>query len=195
MKKIIFLIIIFFTFCSFLFSQTRLDSLQTQLEKATGLEKVDILNELAQDYLNASPQKAIEYSNQALKLSQEINHIEGEAQALKNIGVGHYYLSNFDKSLEFYFKSLKIMEDIDDKVGISDLLNNIGVVYWRLTNFEKALELYKSIFEEGDICPVCGSDDITEKFGGRIYIIDPEKSEIGKLIKAKVKGVYAVRVK
>ena len=142
MKKIIFLIIIFFTFCSFLFSQTRLDSLQTQLEKATGLEKVDILYELAQDYLNASPQKAIEYSNQALKLSQEINHIEGEAQALKNIGVGHYYLSNFDKSLEFYFKSLKIMEDIDDKVGISDLLNNIGVVYWRLTNFEKALEIY-----------------------------------------------------
>ena len=142
MKKNFFLIFIFLIFYNLLFSQTRLDSLQTQLEKATSIEKVDILNKISQAYLTESPQKAVEYSNQALKLSEEMKYIKGEALSLKIIGAGNYYLSNFDKSLEYYFKSLKIMEDIDDKVGISSLLNNIGIIYWRLNNFDKALEIY-----------------------------------------------------
>ncbi|MCD6227691.1 DNA-directed RNA polymerase, subunit E'' [Candidatus Micrarchaeota archaeon] len=61
--------------------------------------------------------------------------------------------------------------------------------------FMKACRKCNYIFEEGDVCPVCGSDDITEKFGGRIYLLDPDNSEIAKLINAKVKGTYAVRVK
>ena len=125
-----------------LFAQTKIDSLESQLTTVENIEKVNILNKLATAYLNKSPQKAIEYSNQSLKLSKEINYIEGEAHALKTIGVGNYYLSNFDKSLEYYFKSLKIMEDIDDKEGISTLFNNIGVIYWRLGNFDQALEIY-----------------------------------------------------
>jgi len=59
----------------------------------------------------------------------------------------------------------------------------------------KACKYCNYLFAEGDVCPVCGSQDITEKYGGRIYVIDPEKSEIAKLLNAKTKGIYAVRVK
>jgi len=136
------LIILFIIFSINLFSETIIDSLESQLKITDNKEKVDILNELAQAYLTKSPQKAIEYGKQALKLSKKIDYKEGEAQALKIIGAGNYYLSNFDISLEFYFKSLTVMEDLEDKIGISILLNNIGVIYWRLRNFDKALEIY-----------------------------------------------------
>ena len=145
MKKFIFFYLLIISIN--LFSQTETDSLEFKLMTVIDKEKVDILNELAQDYLTESPQISIDYGKQALKLSQEINYIEGEAQALKAIGAGNYYLSNFDESLEYYLKSLKIMEDIDDKIGISTLLNNIGVIYWRLSNFDKALEIYSASLE------------------------------------------------
>ena len=145
MKKIIFFYLLIISIN--LFSQTETDSLEFKLMTVIDKEKVDILNELAQAYLTESPQISIDYGKQALRLSQGINYIEGEAQALKTIGAGNYYLSNFDKSLEYYFKSLKIMEGIDDKIGISTLLNNIGVIYWRLSNFDKALEIYSASLE------------------------------------------------
>ncbi|MCK4653174.1 MAG: tetratricopeptide repeat-containing sensor histidine kinase [Candidatus Cloacimonetes bacterium] len=147
MKKLFFILFLVLIFDIYLFSQTQIDSLEAQLSDVKKYKKVEVLNELAQAYLNESPQKAIEYSNKALDLSQELDYIEGEAQALKIIGSGNYYLSNFDKSLEYYLNSLKIIEGIGDKEGISILLNNIGIIYWKLNNFDKALEIYTESLE------------------------------------------------
>jgi DNA-directed RNA polymerase subunit E" len=44
------------------------------------------------------------------------------------------------------------------------------------------------------ICPKCGGE-LSEKFSGMVIILDPERSEIGKLIGVNVIGSYAVRVK
>ncbi len=100
MKKYLIILFIFFIYSNLLFSQTKIDSLESQLEKATGIEKVDILNELGKAYWNESPQKAVEYGNQALELSQKLDYIKGEAQALKNIGIGYYYFIKMEKLLE-----------------------------------------------------------------------------------------------
>ena len=140
MKRIAFFFLLMFSIN--LFSQTKIDSLENQLKIVNKNEKIDILNELSQLYYETSPQKTIEYSNQALELSQQYNYKDGEVQALKNIGVGNYYLSNYDIALEYYFKSLEILKEIEDKEGASIILNNIGVIYWKLFNFEKALEIY-----------------------------------------------------
>ena len=140
MKRIAFFFLLMFSIN--LFSQTKIDSLENQLKIVNKNEKIDILNELSQLYYETSPQKTIEYSNQALELSQQYNYKDGEVQALKNIGVGNYYLSNYDIALEYYFKSLEILKEIEDKEGASIILNNIGVIYWKLFDFEKALEIY-----------------------------------------------------
>ena len=131
-----------------LFSQTKIDSLETQLKKVTENEKILILNELAKAYSENSPQKTIDYGKEALELSKQFNYKEGEAQALKNIGAGNYYLSNYDIALEYYFSSLKILKEIEDEEGASSILNNIGVIYWKLNNFEKALEIYNESLKE-----------------------------------------------
>ncbi len=51
------------------------------------------------------------------------------------------------------------------------------------------------LFEEGDKCPACGSENISEKFTGLIIILDPERSEVAKKIGAKTPGRYAVKVR
>lgn len=59
----------------------------------------------------------------------------------------------------------------------------------------KACRKCHLIVEHGSECPNCKSTDLTDKFSGQINIFNPEKSEIGKKIGAKVPGKYAVRVR
>ncbi|MBI2671231.1 DNA-directed RNA polymerase subunit E'' [Candidatus Woesearchaeota archaeon] len=51
------------------------------------------------------------------------------------------------------------------------------------------------IFVTGNECPICKGNDFSESWKGRIYIINPEKSEIAKKTDIKVKGEYAIKIK
>lgn len=44
------------------------------------------------------------------------------------------------------------------------------------------------------VCPKCGGE-LSEKYSGIIIVLDPERSEIGKLIGLNAIGAYAIRVK
>jgi DNA-directed RNA polymerase subunit E" len=46
----------------------------------------------------------------------------------------------------------------------------------------------------GKVCPVCNSTDLTSKWSGLIIILDPEKSQIAKILNLKASGRYAVEV-
>ncbi|MCK4527984.1 GGDEF domain-containing protein [candidate division WOR-3 bacterium] len=138
-KYLHFIILIIMIFGLRLFAG-KIDELEKKLPTVSGEEKVQILNALSRANLERSFEKALECAREALKLAQEIHDKEGKALALKNIGVGYYYLCDFDKALEFYIKSLRVYEEIEDKVGIARSSNNIGLIYWRLKNYDKALE-------------------------------------------------------
>ncbi len=47
---------------------------------------------------------------------------------------------------------------------------------------------------EGEKCPACDGEG-TRTFEGAVYIVDAERSEIGKRIGAKVPGKYALKLK
>jgi DNA-directed RNA polymerase subunit E" len=51
------------------------------------------------------------------------------------------------------------------------------------------------LFVEGDVCPICKTSQFSNNWQGRIYILDAERSEIGKKIGIKVKGEYAIKVR
>lgn len=46
----------------------------------------------------------------------------------------------------------------------------------------------------GKVCPVCNSTDLTPKWSGLIIVLDPERSQIAKILNLKVSGRYAVEV-
>ena len=93
-----------------LFSQASIDSLETLLKIVSNREKVEILNELAKEYKSSLPEKTLEYSKQALELSQKIDYTKGEADALANIATAHYIYSDYHKSIEIFLEALQIYE-------------------------------------------------------------------------------------
>lgn len=59
----------------------------------------------------------------------------------------------------------------------------------------KACKICNRIFETGDKCPNCESKEFTETHKGRVYVLDPEKSEIAKKINIKEKGNFAIKTR
>ena len=48
---------------------------------------------------------------------------------------------------------------------------------------------------DGNVCPECKSTDLSDDFSGVVIILNPESSEIAKLMDIKKKGRYAVRIR
>ena len=51
------------------------------------------------------------------------------------------------------------------------------------------------LFVDGDTCPICKTSQFSNNWQGRLFILDPAKSEIGKKIGITVKGEYAIKVR
>ncbi|MBT4376947.1 hypothetical protein HOD29_06240 [archaeon] len=60
---------------------------------------------------------------------------------------------------------------------------------------EKACKICKTIYEGEDRCPKCGSKESTDSFKGRIFVNDPDKSEIAQKLEIKGKGNFAVKTR
>jgi DNA-directed RNA polymerase subunit E" len=52
----------------------------------------------------------------------------------------------------------------------------------------------KYIIAQGNVCPLCGSTNLTTKWSGHVTILDVEKSEIAKKLGIKVNGTYALNI-
>lgn len=59
---------------------------------------------------------------------------------------------------------------------------------------EKACKNCKTIYE-GAKCPSCKSNEFVDSFKGKIYVFNPEESEVAKNLKLKDKGEFAVRLR
>jgi DNA-directed RNA polymerase subunit E" len=51
------------------------------------------------------------------------------------------------------------------------------------------------IFVEKEICPICGGNQFTNTWKGRITILNAEKSEIAKKLEMKKDGEYAIKIR
>jgi DNA-directed RNA polymerase subunit E" len=51
------------------------------------------------------------------------------------------------------------------------------------------------LFVEGSECPICKGNQFISNWKGRIAVVDPNKSEIGKKIGISAKGEYAIKAK
>lgn len=59
---------------------------------------------------------------------------------------------------------------------------------------QKACKVCKKIYEE-EKCPGCDSKESIEGFKGRVYIFNPEMSEVAKNMNIKSKGNYAIKTR
>ncbi|MDD5340388.1 MAG: DNA-directed RNA polymerase subunit E'' [Candidatus ainarchaeum sp.] len=50
------------------------------------------------------------------------------------------------------------------------------------------------IYTDYKACPKCGGE-LSEKFSGMVIVLDPERSEIAKVVEVNAVGSYAIKVK
>ena len=96
------------------------DSLKERLESAENSEKINIYIELSMRHLSTSLVAALNFAEEALLLSEELNDRKGEADALNRKGNVYFLLAEYEKSLGFYLESLDLREELGDREGIAD---------------------------------------------------------------------------
>lgn len=101
--------------------------------------KIKAFSDLCWYYRTISLDSAFFFGNEALNLSRKIKSINGEAQALNDIGILYYSKSNFLEALRLYHKSLKLRLGTDDSLGVASLYNKIGLVHQNTYRLDSAL--------------------------------------------------------
>jgi len=129
------------------FADNNIDSLKSELIKAQGKEKIEILHKLTREYWSIDPEEAMKYAGIAYESSLASNDSTNMALALKNTGIIYYFTGENKLALNYYEKALKIFTMRSDKKGISSCVNNMGIIYKDLGNYEKALESYQKSTE------------------------------------------------
>jgi signal transduction histidine kinase len=143
--KIVGLIIIFLgANRAVLLAQTNaIDSLRQILPKAESeRKKVDILNELAFEYIFQTYDSAMHYIQIAERIARRANYREGEAQSLNIQGIVYRLQGNYAKALENHLQALKLCEIQKYLQGIANNYSNIGLVYSDKKDYKHALEYF-----------------------------------------------------
>ncbi len=60
--------------------------------------------------------------------------------------------------------------------------------------FKACRKCHALVDKHAEVCPICGSRDLTDDWEGMVIIIDPEKSVIAKELGIDKPGRYAIKV-
>ncbi len=121
--------------------QDELDSLKAILASEPDDETtLSTLVSLSSKLYRADPDEGIRYATQAEELAIQMDDKKTLALALKNIGLGYYFKSNFNEAVIHWNESLDYYKEIEDVTGISNLLSNLGAVYESQADYSTALE-------------------------------------------------------
>ncbi len=104
--------------------------------------KVNTLNKLASSVYRSDPDQAIEIGLEAKSLAERLKYLEGNAYALKFIGLGYYLQSNYVEASINWEQSLEIFKTLDNENGIANLLGNLATIHWTLGEDVLAIEYF-----------------------------------------------------
>ncbi|MEL7004359.1 MAG: tetratricopeptide repeat protein [Bacteroidota bacterium] len=133
------LFILFLLVSTSLFSQSN-DSLLSELDKRTGIERINLLHRLIYaNWLN-QPDDALMYAEEALNLSEETGNDVYISKSLRLLGGVYSYRNDYQSALDYVYQSLDIALKNQDSVNLSASYNNIGHMNINLGNYPDALE-------------------------------------------------------
>ena len=135
-------IILFFFNNSIIYGQSiNPDSLLKEINTSDDTIKIKIYNQIANYYLNVSPEQSLYYSNKILILLKT-EDLKFRSYTLQQIGIAYEQLGKYDSALNYHIQSLKIFEQIKDNKGTAKAYTELALIYKNLNDFDKALKYY-----------------------------------------------------
>lgn len=96
----------------------------------------------SKESIDKNPAQSMEYAQQALSLSEDLNFDKGKSESLRRIGIYYMFHAEYNKGLEVILKALTISEKLDDKLLIAKCLMNLGGIYYDLREYNTALDYF-----------------------------------------------------
>lgn len=158
-------------------AQLDIDSLQKKLEKSRGLERIETLNKLAQEYRTVVPEKTLAFAYEALDLSQSAHYLKGIIDANRFIGAGYHHTGNIKKSMEYLEKSLSQALKENYKEAISFCYRYIGNCYSTLGNIPKSIEYNQKAIKVAEEAGYTEGIDLAMSNIGEFYASMGEKDK------------------
>jgi tetratricopeptide (TPR) repeat protein len=108
------------------------------------------------------PQQALNYYQQALKISQNISDNKAQASNLSDCGTMYMFLEKPEPALNYFLQALQIRKQLGDSYGVWLEQTNIVSAYGKLGQVENALDFYQqAIGVKGSGKPVGYIDNLT----------------------------------
>ncbi|MEQ8385027.1 MAG: tetratricopeptide repeat protein [Coleofasciculus sp. A1-SPW-01] len=105
--------------------------------------QVRIFNQLGRSYQQQRQfDRAIEYYQQSLTLSQKVENRHSEATELLNLGTVYQDLRQFKQAESFYQDCLEIVQEFDDRYSQASTYHNLGMLAKDLREYEQARQYY-----------------------------------------------------
>lgn len=120
-------------------AQSNLDSLEASANRAVGEEKLDILLELSESYININPDKALDFGLQVLVQSHRLGKPLQEVQALFLMGKANFKIANIENALRYYTRALGQFEKFNMRKEQANVLIGLSEVHDYSRNPEMAL--------------------------------------------------------
>lgn len=92
-------------------------------------QRIAILNELASSLRETNPEKALNYSRQALAIATKLQSVSSCAVTNKVMGEIFEFRHNFQPSINYYLISIKHYKSLDDKDELARIYNKLGHIY------------------------------------------------------------------
>lgn len=151
LKKLIVYLFLCFTY-AYSFAQqektssgfrSEVDQLLIALESATDTNRIKILIKLCWSYKNVNANKAREYGEEALKLSQELEFQTGIASAYNHLGIVYKIQGNTEKDLSSLLRNQKLMQGLRQKKQVSSGAEMQELILNEYSkNFRRAIDYY-----------------------------------------------------
>ena len=138
------------------FTQKHLaDSMIQQLAKEkTDSNRVKLMWKIADVTSSYNPEKALEFSREALFIAKKIKYEEGQSRALGILANTFIKFGNYPRALEFNLQKLQLEEKRNNPRNLASVLMNIGVVYVYQEEYRQALTYYyrsDSVIQQNNI--------------------------------------------
>ena len=146
LKGLLPLLFLFFSFTRIAAQQNYADSIKQELAAAKeDTNKVWLLITLGSVYVWSYPDSGILYTQEALKLAQKLNFVNGEISAYGTAVQAFSGKGNYPKALEAGLKALDLSEKSRDSTNIVWAYANIGAVYYYSNDYERALYYFNEL--------------------------------------------------
>ena len=116
-------------------------------ERASSLQRVDELNQLAAKNTGSNPDRALGYALEALKQADELQDRQGRSVALLQMGLANLQQGKLPEMRQYLEESLLAAQQSGYLKGQGDAYNFLGTYFWEEGMFDQALKYYTKALE------------------------------------------------